>query len=116
MMDAVVHLLRAEWLVQQGELEQARSTLRWHEHMEVMGHGGGPPHAGEPAWALSGLASWLRAGLLEGLVREDPSSRSEQCDAYRRVAELWAAAPAPFGRRADTARAALATPACGQGA
>jgi hypothetical protein len=116
MMDAVVHLLRAEWLAQQGELEQARRTLRWHEHMEVMGHGGGPPHPGEPAWAMNGLASWLRARLLERLVREDPSSRSEQCDAYRRVAELWAGAPAPFGERADSARLISTSPACRTGA
>jgi hypothetical protein len=114
MMDAVIHLLRAEWLEQQGQLESARQVLRWHEHMEVMGHGDGPPHPGEPAWAMNGLASWLRARLLERLVRADPmgSSRAEQCDAYRRVAELWSGAPAPFGSRADIARAVAAAPPC----
>lgn len=114
MMDTVAHLLRAEWLEARGEVDSARLVLRWHEHMEVLGHGGGPPHPGEPAWAMNGLASWLRARLLERLVREDPmgSGRSEQCDAYRRVAELWAGAPAPFGERADSARRVSSTPAC----
>jgi hypothetical protein len=114
MMDAVAHLLRAEWLATRGEVEAARRVLRWHEHMEVMGHGEGEPHAGEPAWAMNGLASWLRARLLEPLVREEPmgSGRSEQCDAYRRVAELWAHAPAPYGARADSARVLASAPAC----
>jgi hypothetical protein len=114
MMDAVSHLLRAEWLAQQREIEQARKVLRWSEHMEIMGHGGGDPHAGEPAWAISGLVSWLRANLLEQLVEGDPlgSSRIEQCSAYRTVADFWAGAPSPFGQRAVVAKKAAAGPEC----
>ena len=103
-------MLRAEWLEALGRLDSARRELRWHEHLEVMGHGGGEPHPGEPAWAIGTLASWWRGRLLDRMASKDRlgTIAPERCMVYRNVAEGWSSAPPPFRTRADSARVILA--------
>lgn len=106
--DAVVHLLRAEWQGRGEDLSQASRTLRWHEHSQISGHLTGPPQPGEMAWALGTLARWKRAKLLSALGDEG----AEWCSVNRGIARLWADGDPPFRARADSARRALAVPAC----
>jgi len=112
--DAVVRLLRAEWLARIGRLEEARRGLRWHEHLEAPRHGTGDPQPGEIAWALGGLVSWLRAGLLARMVEDGGSvaARDERCAVNRRVAQFWETAPTPFRERAARARLAMGAGEC----
>jgi hypothetical protein len=112
--DTVAHLLRAGWLEQVGQLDEARRTLRWHEHMEVPGHGGGRPYAGEPAWAMGTLTAWLRLRLLDRIRERDPlAAQAERCAVSRLVVDGWADAPPPFRQRAATAQGILLEPSCG---
>jgi protein kinase-like protein len=97
--DAVVHLLRAEWLERLDSLAEARGILRWHEHSQMSKQLYGPPQAGEMAWALGTLVRWKRALLLETV---GPGT-VESCSTYQAVARLWNGAPPPYGARADSA-------------
>jgi protein kinase-like protein len=106
--DAVVRLLKADWLRREDSLSQASRTLRWHEHTQISGHLNGLPQAGELAWALGTLAQWKRAGLLS----EMDDRGAEWCSVNRSVARLWAGGDASFRVRAESAQKALASPAC----
>jgi hypothetical protein len=99
---AIVHLQRAAWRARIGDIEAARSELLWHEHLDVVGLPTGLPQAAEVDWAFGTLARWRLARLLDRTGRPE---RGEACEAYTAVVRHWAQAPAPFGARADTARA-----------
>jgi len=99
---AIVRLQRAAWRARIGDIEAARSELLWHEHLDVVGLPTGLPQAAEVDWAFGTLARWRLARLLDRTGREE---RGEACEAYAAVVRHWAQAPAPFGARADTARA-----------
>ena len=99
---AIVHLQRAAWRARIGDIEAARSELLWHEHLDVVGLPTGLPQAAEVDWAFGTLARWRLARLLD---RTGRAERGEACEAYTAVVRHWSQAPAPFGARADTARA-----------
>jgi hypothetical protein len=98
----IVHLQRADWRARIGDIEGARNELIWHEHSDVVGLPTGMPQAAEVDWAFGTLARWRLARLLD---RTGRAERGEACEAYTAVVRHWAQAPAPFGARADTARA-----------
>lgn len=99
---AIVHLKRAAWRAQIGDIERARSELLWHEHLDVVGLPTGLPQAAEVDWAFGTLARWRLARLLD---RTGRAQRGEACEAYAAVVRHWSLAPAPFGARASIARA-----------
>ena len=99
---AIVHLQRAAWRARIDDIEAARSELLWHQHLDVVGLPTGLPQAAEVDWAFGTLARWRLARLLD---RTGRAERGEACEAYTSVVRHWAQAPAPFGARADTARA-----------
>ena len=109
--DAVVHLLRAEWLQRSGKPAEALEVLRWHEHSQISGHLSGVPQAGELAWALGTLARWKRHELLATLGTRDV----EWCSVSRAIARLWADGEVVFQTRARQARQDAASPTCRQG-
>jgi hypothetical protein len=99
---SIVHFQRAAWRAQIGDVEGARSELVWHEHLDLVGVPTGLPQAADVDWAFGTLARWRLARLLDGAGHAE---RGEACDAYAAVARYWSEAPAPYGARADTARA-----------
>lgn len=107
---AIVHLQRAAWRGQIGDLERARSELLWHEHLDVVGLPTGLPQAAEVDWAFGTLARWRLARLLD---RTGRPQRGEACEAYAAVVRQWSQAPAPFGARANIARARARELRCG---
>src|SRR5438477_391174 len=76
---AIVHLQRAAWRGQIGDIERARSELLWHEHLDVVGLPTGLPQAAEVDWAFGTLARWRLARLLD---RTGRPQRGEACEAY----------------------------------
>ena len=98
---AIVHLQRAAWRGQIGDIERARSELLWHEHLDVVGLPTGLPQAAEVDWAFGTLARWRLARLLD---RTGRPQRGEACEAYAAVVRHWSRAPAQFGARAGIAR------------
>ena len=105
----IVHLRRADWRARIGDTEGARAELRWHEHNDVVGLPTDRPQAAEVDWAFGTLARWRRARLLDRVGR---SERGDACEAYAAVVRNWMHAPAPYGARADTARARAAELHC----
>jgi hypothetical protein len=105
----IVHLQRANWRAQLGDIEGARAELRWHEHLDVVGLPTDRPQAAEVDWAFGTLARWRRARLLD---RAGRAERGEACDAYAAVMRNWMGAPAPYGVRAETARVRAAELHC----
>ena len=81
----------------------------WHEHNDVVGLPTDRPQAAEVDWAFGTLARWRRARLLDRVGR---SERGDACEAYAAVVRNWMHAPAPYGARADTARARAAELHC----
>lgn len=98
---AIVHFQRAAWRAQIGDIEGAKSELVWHEHLDVVGLPTGLPQAAEVDWAFGTLARWRLARLADGAG----NAGGEACEAYAAVVRHWSDAPAPYGARADTARA-----------
>ena len=99
---AVVHFQRAGWRAQIRDIEGAKSELVWYEHLDVVGVPTGLPQAADVDWAFATLARWRLARLLDGAGRTE---HGEACEAYAAVVRHWSDAPAPYGARADTARA-----------
>jgi tetratricopeptide (TPR) repeat protein len=99
---ALVHFRRAEWRAGNGDIEGAQAELIWHEHSDVVGLPTEDPQAAEVDWAFGTLARWRLARLLD---RARGVDRGAACDAYAGVIRNWTGAPAPYGARADTARA-----------
>jgi serine/threonine protein kinase/tetratricopeptide (TPR) repeat protein len=107
LLDAVVRLLRAEQLGRLGDRAGERSALLWHQHLQTVGHGFGPPRPGEIGWAVGTLARWRLAEL--GV---STGTEQERCAAWAAVARHWSGAGSPFGSRADSARRAATGPDC----
>ena len=99
---AIVHLQRATWRAQIGDIEGAKSELVWHEHQDLVGLPTGLPQAADVDWAFGTLARWRLARLLDRSTSH--VDHGEACDAYAAVVRHWSGAPAPYGARADTAR------------
>jgi hypothetical protein len=99
-------MLRAAWWDAIGQTGSALPELRWHQHFHLPDY---PvkefPEPAEGDWAMSTLASWQLARLLDR--RDD-----DVCAAYRMVAERWRAGEPRFAARADTAAARLAALGC----
>lgn len=106
--DAVVRLLRADWLQRTERRPEALRTLRWHEHSQILGHLTGPPQAGELAWALGTLARWKRREVLAAMGEEN----AEWCRVNRAIARIWAGGAPVFQTRAGLARQAARSAAC----
>lgn len=103
---AAVQVLRAAWQDALGQPERARLELFWHQHFHLPNYP--VTEAPEPAegdWALSTLASWRLARLLDR--RDD-----DVCAAYRAVAERWRDGEPRFRARADTAATRQAALGC----
>ena len=98
---AILHLRRAAWRTEIGDVEGAKNELIWHEHLDVVGLPTEGPQAAEVDWAFGTLARWRLARLLD---RARPAQRVEACKAYGAVIRNWSQAPPPYGARADTAR------------
>ena len=96
----VVHFRRAEWRAATGDIEGAKAELIWYEHLDLVGLPTGLPQPAEVDWAFGTLARWRLARLLDA-----HKARGEACAPYAAVVRLWSGAPAPYGARADTARA-----------
>jgi hypothetical protein len=96
----LAHFRRAEWRAENGDIQDAKAELIWHEHTAVIGLPTGLPQAAEVDWAFGTLARWRLARLLDGRSSAD---RGEACQAYTAVTRYWHGAPPPFGARADTA-------------
>jgi hypothetical protein len=107
LLDAAVRLLRAEQLGRLGDHAGERSALLWHQHLQTVGYGTGPPRPGEIGWAVGTLARWRLAelGVSTGTERE-------RCAAWAAVARNWASGDAPFRERADSAGRAARGPDC----
>jgi hypothetical protein len=99
---ALVHFHRATWRARIGDIEGARSELVWHEHLDLVGLPTDLPQAADVDWAFGTLARWRLARLLDGTGH---AHGGEVCEAYAAVVRHWSQAPAPYGARADTARA-----------
>ncbi len=99
---AIVHFQRAAWHARIGDIEGARSELVWYEHLDLVGIPTGLPQAADVDWAFGTLARWRLAQLLDAAGRAE---RGEACETYAAVIRNWSDAPAPYGARADTARA-----------
>ncbi|HWC74262.1 MAG TPA: hypothetical protein VG454_10040, partial [Gemmatimonadales bacterium] len=99
---AVVHLQRAAWRAQLGDIDGAKAELIWFEHLDLVGLPTERPQAAEVDWAFGTLARWRLARLFDSAK---PPRRDEACVAYAGVIRNWSGAPAPYGLRADTARA-----------
>jgi hypothetical protein len=107
LLDAAVRLLRAEQLGRLGDRAGERSALLWHQHLQTVGHGTGPPRPGEIGWAVGTLARWRLAEL-----GASTGTEQERCAAWAAVARHWSGADSPFGSRADSARRAATGPDC----
>lgn len=96
----MLHLFRAQWWVEAGNVEAAGRELRWHENSDFVGHGGAAAQAGEIDWAFGTLGRWRRARLLDRGDRPTP----EFCRCLEDVVRLWSGAEASYAARARWAR------------
>ena len=108
---AASRMSRAQWFAATGFRENARSEYRWHEHFHLPDYPVGNPLPADGDWALSTLAYWRQARLLDRAEPGDLSDR-EVCAAYRHVAGRWATGDVRYRARADTARTRLAALHC----
>ena len=106
----IVHFRRAAWRARIGDIEGARGELVWHEHLDLVGVPRDLPQAAEVDWAFGTLARWRLARLLD---QAGGAARGDACEAYAAVVRHWSDAPAPYGVRADTARARAKELHCG---
>lgn len=106
---AFLHLRRGEWRMALGDADQARREWVWHENQDVEGDLRGAPVSAEVDWALGTLARWRRAQAA-GRAAE---LRADACRDYAEVARLWGGGNPTARARADSARAALRSLACG---
>jgi tetratricopeptide (TPR) repeat protein len=81
---SALHLLRGEWLANEGRPLEADRSLLWYENLDVIGW----PHAeAQPAevdWALGSFARLRRARLAAADERS-----ADACALARGVAEVW---------------------------
>lgn len=105
---AVLHLLRADWHVRLGNRRDAQAELLWHQSLDERGWLTGDPQMAEGDWALSTLAQWRLARLLDAAGE---GSRAT-CRAYGEVVRLWSGGEPAYVARADTARARRAALGC----
>jgi len=106
----LLYLSRADWQLAAQLPERAVRELRWHENNDFLSYPGLEPQAGEVDYALSTLARWRRARLLDAPRSAGPSA--ELCHCYAAVARLWGDGEPRYAARADTARQRLATLRC----
>jgi hypothetical protein len=107
---SVLHLLRAEWHEELGNLRAARNELRWHEGWDQTALPIGAPHVEEVDWAFGTIARWRRAGVLEPMGDEE-----ELCDVYHNLDRLWTDGDSIYAARADSARQRLDELGCAAG-
>jgi hypothetical protein len=96
----VLHLFRAEWRERVGKPQLADLELVWYESSDGISLPIGEPQPMEVDWAFGTLGRWRRARLA--------ASADERCGLEREVMRLWADAEAPYARRAEAARQAVA--------
>jgi hypothetical protein len=99
--DAMLRLMRADHFSASGAQKDARETLRWHEHLQLIDFPIGDPQPGEVAWALGTLVRWRRARLLDATPGQ---AGAELCATYGAVARLWRNGNPRYAARADTAK------------
>ncbi len=107
---SVLHLLRAEWHVQLGNLQDTRAELLWYQNLdEEPGWLTDDPQTGEADWALATLAQWRLARLLDVAGEGHETA----CHAYGEVVRAWSQGEPRYVARADTARARRTAVGCG---
>jgi hypothetical protein len=104
---AVLRLARARWKERAGNPAAAVREYLWHEHFNLPRYPTAEPVPADGDWALSTIAEWRQAGLLD-----QGKAGQEVCESYRIVAERWGQGEGQFRARADTALARLQALGC----
>jgi protein kinase-like protein len=94
----VLYLLRAEWQVHLGRLQDADRELLWYQNSDAKGYPREEPQPMEVDWAFGTLSQWRSMRLAS-------VSEPRRCSLAREVARLWAGAEPPYAARVDNARA-----------
>jgi serine/threonine protein kinase len=110
---SAIRLSRARWYESLADPESARREYRWHQHFHLTDYPVNDPLIAEGDWAMSTLASWRQARLLDR-DRSPGGPDSDVCGSYRLVLERWLLGDARYRARADTARSRLAALKCDQ--
>ena len=93
-----LHLFRARWIAQAGNAPDAVREYLWHQHFHLPRYPTAEPTAADGDWALSTLAEWLQARLLD-----QGRPGTEVCRSYGIVADRWRLGAGRYRARADTA-------------
>jgi hypothetical protein len=104
----VLHLLRAQWLVEGGQWQSADRELLWYQNSDQATLPHFEPQAMEVDWAFGTLARWRRAQLAD----RSGTAREVLCPLYRDVARLWSDGEPPYAARAESARALAVAREC----
>ncbi|MGH7614195.1 MAG: protein kinase domain-containing protein [Gemmatimonadales bacterium] len=104
----VLHLLRAQWFITNGQWESADRELLWYQNTDQATLPHFEPQAMEVDWAFGTLARWRRVQLADR--RRMPGE--VRCSLYRDVVRNWSEGEAPYAARADSARALALTLKC----
>jgi len=104
----VLHLLRAQWLVDDGQWDSADRALVWHQNSDQATMPRFEPQAMEVDWAFGTLARWRRAQLAD----RSGTAREVLCPLYRDVMRLWSDGEPAYVARADSARALAVAREC----
>jgi len=104
----VLHLLRAQWLVDDGQWDSADRALVWHQNSDQATMPRFEPQAMEVDWAFGTLARWRRAQLAD----RSGTAQEVLCPLYRDVMRLWSDGEPAYVARADSARALAVAREC----
>jgi hypothetical protein len=89
---SALHLLRGQWQVRLGQLDEADRSWRWYQNTDAVGWPHAEAQAADVDWALGSYARLLRAELAWRQGR-----RAEACEHATRLGELWGGAEPAFG-------------------
>lgn len=105
---AVSTFYRAEWFAQLGNTRSAITTLLWHEANDFGTYPIGDAQPAEVNLALSTLAWWTQARLLD----QDHAFVADACRGYRAVSRAWRDGTPVYRERASIARERLSSLSC----
>ena len=95
---AMLHLLRADWLLQLKRRGPAGNELLWAENFDQAALPTGDPQPMDVDWALRPWARWRRLQLLGS-----GASREDRCPLSMSVERLWRGGEPAFAAYADSA-------------